>query len=119
MESNSLLVFFFFLLLQCSRDAALDQNEKAYAEIILMADERRSAVMEQIAHQEKAALGRAESLVDRFEKEIKDLKKQEDELKQLSLTEDNIYFLQVRTPHVIWRVCSVAFDAVFLFIHVL
>lgn len=82
-------------MLQCSRDAALDQNEKAYAEIVSMAEKRRSAVKEQITQQEKAALGRAETLLDRLEKEIGALKNREDELKQLSLAEDNIYFLQV------------------------
>ncbi|XP_037833954.1 E3 ubiquitin/ISG15 ligase TRIM25 isoform X2 [Kryptolebias marmoratus] len=80
--------------LQSSKDAALDQNEKAYAEIVLMAEKRRSAVREQITHQNRAALSQAEELIDRFEKEIRDMKKREDELKQLSSTEDNIYFLQ-------------------------
>ncbi|XP_045898039.1 E3 ubiquitin/ISG15 ligase TRIM25-like [Micropterus dolomieu] len=80
--------------LQCSRDAAVEQNEKAYDEIILMAGKRRCAVEELIRVQEKAAMSRAEALVDRLEKEISELRKYEDELKQLSLTEDHIHFLQ-------------------------
>ncbi|KAM4733957.1 E3 ubiquitin/ISG15 ligase TRIM25-like [Anableps anableps] len=80
--------------LKFSRDAALDQNEKIYAEIVLMADKRRSVVKELIMRQEKAAFGQTETLVDRLEKEIRDLRGREDELRKLSSTEDNIYFLQ-------------------------
>ncbi|XP_062277615.1 E3 ubiquitin/ISG15 ligase TRIM25-like [Scomber scombrus] len=80
--------------LKCSADAADDQNEKAYAEILLMVDKRRFAVKDLIQVQEKAAMSRAEALVDRLEKDISELRKREDELKQLSLTEDHIHFLQ-------------------------
>ncbi|XP_008285328.1 tripartite motif-containing protein 16-like [Stegastes partitus] len=80
--------------LQYSRDEAFDENEKAYAEIVLMADKRRCAMKELIRDQEKAVTSRAEALVDRLETEIADLRKGEDELKQLSLTEDHIHFLQ-------------------------
>ncbi|XP_034735094.1 tripartite motif-containing protein 16-like [Etheostoma cragini] len=80
--------------LECSRDAAMDENEKAYTEIVQMADKRRSTVRELIRVQETAAVSRAEALVDRLEKDISELRKGEDELKQLSLTEDHIHFLQ-------------------------
>nr|XP_046250321.1 E3 ubiquitin/ISG15 ligase TRIM25-like isoform X2 [Scatophagus argus] len=82
--------------LQCSGDEAVDQNEKAYAEIVLMADKRRCAVNEMIRVQEKAAVNQAEALIDRLEKEISELRKGEDGLKQLSLTEDHIHFLQFK-----------------------
>lgn len=61
-----------------------------------MAAKRHCAVKELIRIQEKAAVSRAEALVDRLEKEISELRKREDELKQLSLTEDHIHFLQVQ-----------------------
>ncbi|XP_029288735.1 LOW QUALITY PROTEIN: tripartite motif-containing protein 16-like [Cottoperca gobio] len=80
--------------LQCSGDAAVDQNEKAYAEIVQMADKKRCSMNELIRVQEKAAESRAEALVDRLEKDISELRNGEDELKQLSLTEDHIHFLQ-------------------------
>ncbi|XP_062276615.1 uncharacterized protein LOC133981779 [Scomber scombrus] len=80
--------------LKCSADAADDQNEKAYAETVLKADKRRCAVKEQIQDQEKAAMSRAEVLVDWLEEDISELRKREDELKQLSLSEDDIHFLQ-------------------------
>lgn len=60
-----------------------------------MADKRRCAVKEVIRIQEKAAAGQAEALVGRLEREICELRKGEDHLKQLSLTEDHIHFLQV------------------------
>ena len=80
---------------QCSGDAAVDQNEKAYAEMVRMADERRCATKDLIRVQQKAAVSRAEALVDRLEKDISELRKGQDDLKQLSLTEDHIHFLQV------------------------
>ncbi|KAM4554236.1 E3 ubiquitin/ISG15 ligase TRIM25-like [Fundulus diaphanus] len=84
--------------LEFSRDAALDQNEKLYAEIVSMAERRRLAVKELIVRQEKAAFGQTKALIDRLEKEISDLRRKEDELKTLSSTEDNIYFLQHCKP---------------------
>jgi len=81
---------------QCSADAAANQNERAYAEIVQMADKSRCAVKETISVQEKAATSRAEALVDQLEKEICELKMGEDKLKQLSHTEDHVNFLQVR-----------------------
>lgn len=83
--------------LYCQRtaDAATDQNEKAFADLVQMADKSRRAVKDNIIVQEKAAMSRAEALVDQLEREIKELRKDEDKLKQLSQTEDNIYFLQV------------------------
>lgn len=80
--------------LQCSGDAAVDQNEKAFTEIVQMAEKRRCAMKELIGVQVKAAMSRAEAFVDRLEKDISELRKGEDEVKQLSLTEDHIHFLQ-------------------------
>lgn len=74
-----------FFCRQCSGDAAVDQNEKAYAEIIQMADKRRCAVNELIRVQEKAAVSQAEAIVDQLEKETCELRKREDELKCHSL----------------------------------
>uniref|UniRef100_A0A3Q1FQD0 E3 ubiquitin/ISG15 ligase TRIM25-like n=1 Tax=Acanthochromis polyacanthus TaxID=80966 RepID=A0A3Q1FQD0_9TELE len=81
-------------ILQCFRDAAFDENEKAYNEIVLMADQQRCAMKELITDQEKAVASLAEVLMDRLQQEIRELKKAENELKQLSVTEDHIHFLQ-------------------------
>ncbi|XP_047452562.1 E3 ubiquitin/ISG15 ligase TRIM25-like [Mugil cephalus] len=84
--------------LQRSTDEAFDENEKAYADIVMMADKRRCALRELIGDQAKAAGSRAEVHVDRLKRELSDLRKAEEELKQLSLTEDHIYFLQRCQP---------------------
>lgn len=81
---------------QCAGDAAVKQKEKACAEIVRLVDERLCAVTKGIRVQEKAAVSRAEALVDRLEREIRELRKGDDELKQLSVTEDHIHFLQVQ-----------------------
>lgn len=60
-----------------------------------MADKRRSVVKELIKHQENAAFGQTETLISQLEKEIRDLRGRDDEMRKLSSTEDNIYFLQV------------------------
>lgn len=93
--SFSLTSFIICFYCQYSGDAAVDQNEKAYAEIVTMAGKRHCAVRELIRVQEKAAVSRAEAIIDRLEREISELRKGEDELKQLSLTEDHVHFLQV------------------------
>ncbi|XP_042351497.1 tripartite motif-containing protein 16-like [Plectropomus leopardus] len=80
--------------LQCYEDAAVDKNEKAYAEFVQMVDKRRSTLNNLIRVQVKATVSRAEALVDRLQKEISDMRKGEDDLQQLSLTEDHIHFLQ-------------------------
>ncbi|KAK5867699.1 hypothetical protein PBY51_012165 [Eleginops maclovinus] len=93
--------------LQGSGDAAIDQNEKAFAEIVAMADERRCAIKELIRVQQKAAVSRAEAFVDRLEKDISKLREGEDQLKQLSLTEDHILFLQLlEDPQFICLLCA-------------
>ena len=40
-------------------------------------------------------MSKAEALVDQLEKDVSELRKREDELMQLSLTEDHVHFLQV------------------------
>ncbi|XP_029992726.1 tripartite motif-containing protein 16-like [Sphaeramia orbicularis] len=80
--------------LRCSGDAAVNQNEKVYSEIVSMADKRRCALKELIRVQENAAVSRAQALVHQLENEISGMRKKENEIKQLSLSEDHIRFLQ-------------------------
>ncbi|XP_071756458.2 tripartite motif-containing protein 16-like [Centroberyx gerrardi] len=80
--------------LKCSADVAIDESEKTFAEIILSTEKRRSAVKKLIRDQEEAAMSRAEGLEQRLEREIAELRERDEELKQLSLTEDHIHFLQ-------------------------
>ncbi|XP_047018579.1 tripartite motif-containing protein 16 isoform X3 [Ictalurus punctatus] len=55
---------------------------------------KRSEVQDLIRAQEKIAVSRAEGLLKQLEEEIAELQRQDEELQQLSLTEDHIHFLQ-------------------------
>ncbi|XP_051521195.1 uncharacterized protein LOC127421970 [Myxocyprinus asiaticus] len=57
-------------------------------------ERRRSGVTQLIRDQEKAAVSRAEGLLELLEQEITDLRRRDAELEQLSHTHDLIQFLQ-------------------------
>uniref|UniRef100_A0A8C9SH06 RING-type domain-containing protein n=1 Tax=Scleropages formosus TaxID=113540 RepID=A0A8C9SH06_SCLFO len=79
-----------------SARAALEDTESIFSEMIHSIERRRSEVRDLIRAQEKSEGSRAEGLLERLEQEIDELKRRDDELEQLSHTEDHIYFLQVR-----------------------
>uniref|UniRef100_A0A8C9RCW7 Tripartite motif-containing protein 16-like n=1 Tax=Scleropages formosus TaxID=113540 RepID=A0A8C9RCW7_SCLFO len=83
-------------LQQHSARAALEDTESIFSEMIHSIERRRSEVRDLIRAQEKSEGSRAEGLLERLEQEIDELKRRDDELEQLSHTEDHIYFLQVR-----------------------
>ncbi|GAA6083207.1 E3 ubiquitin/ISG15 ligase TRIM25-like [Tachysurus ichikawai] len=74
--------------------AAVDDSEMIFTELISSMEKRRSEVMELIRAQEKAEVSRAERLLNQLEQEIADLKRRVTELEQLSHTHDDIHFLQ-------------------------
>ncbi|KAF4086409.1 hypothetical protein AMELA_G00106510 [Ameiurus melas] len=74
--------------------AAVDESEKIFTEMISSMEKKRSEVKELIRAQEKADLSRAERLLKQLEQEIADLKRRITELEQLSHTQDHIHFLQ-------------------------
>ncbi|KAF4086449.1 hypothetical protein AMELA_G00106600 [Ameiurus melas] len=74
--------------------AAVDESEKIFTEMISSMEKKRSEVKELIRAQEKAELSRAERLLKQLEQEIDDLKRRLTELEQLSHTHDHIHFLQ-------------------------
>ncbi|XP_071205649.1 E3 ubiquitin/ISG15 ligase TRIM25-like [Salvelinus alpinus] len=83
-------------LVNCrSANAAVDDSESIFTELIRSMEERRSEVKELIRAQEKAEVSRAEGLLEQLEQEIVELKRRDAELEQLSHTEDHIHFLQV------------------------
>ncbi|MCJ8744967.1 hypothetical protein PDJAM_G00124890 [Pangasius djambal] len=77
-----------------SAQAALEECEKTFTEIICFIEKKRSEVQDLIRVQEKIAVSQAESLLKQLEEEIVELQRQDEELQQLSLTEDHIHFLQ-------------------------
>ncbi|KAI1888747.1 hypothetical protein AGOR_G00171910 [Albula goreensis] len=77
-----------------SAQAAVEDSERIFTELIRSIERRRSEVKELIRDQEKAAVSRAEGLLERLEQEIAELRRRDAELEQLSHTEDHIHFLQ-------------------------
>ncbi|XP_036433851.1 E3 ubiquitin/ISG15 ligase TRIM25-like [Colossoma macropomum] len=80
--------------LKHSAQAAVDDSEAIFTDLIHAIKRRRSEVKKLIRAQEKAELSRAEGLLRQMEQEIAYLKKRDDELEKLSHTEDHIHFLQ-------------------------
>ncbi|KAI5614193.1 finTRIM family, member 14 [Silurus asotus] len=74
--------------------AAVDDNEKIFNEMISSLVKRRSEVTEMIRVQEKAELSQAERPIKHLEQEIADLQRRVSDLEQLSHTPDHIHFLQ-------------------------
>jgi len=73
----------------------VDESERIFTELIRSIERSRSEVTRLIRDQEKAAVTRAEGLLQQLEQEIDDLKRRDAELEQLSHTDDHVYFLQV------------------------
>ncbi|KAJ8377048.1 hypothetical protein SKAU_G00076280 [Synaphobranchus kaupii] len=77
-----------------SAQAAVEDSEKIFTELIRSIERRCSEVKKLIKDQEKAEVSRAERLLERLEQEIAELRRRDAELEQLSHTEDHIHFLQ-------------------------
>ncbi|KAM9529463.1 E3 ubiquitin/ISG15 ligase TRIM25-like isoform 1-T1 [Salvelinus alpinus] len=80
--------------LKHSAQAAVEDSDKIFTELIRSIERRRSEVKELIRAQEKAQVSQAEGLLEQVEQEIAELRKRSTELEQLSHTEDHIHFLQ-------------------------
>ncbi|XP_035269064.1 uncharacterized protein LOC118225121 [Anguilla anguilla] len=80
--------------LKRSAQAAAEDSERIFTELIRSIERRRSEVKELIRDQEKAEVSRAEGLLEQLEKEIAELRRRDAELEQFSHTEDHIQFLQ-------------------------
>ncbi|XP_036374444.1 E3 ubiquitin/ISG15 ligase TRIM25-like [Megalops cyprinoides] len=78
-----------------SAQAAVEDSEKIFTEMIRSIERRRSEVKELIRDQEKAAVSQAERLLKQLEQEIAELRRRDAELEQFSHTEDHIHFLQI------------------------
>ncbi|XP_035271054.1 E3 ubiquitin/ISG15 ligase TRIM25-like isoform X2 [Anguilla anguilla] len=77
-----------------SAQAAVEDSEKIFNELITSIERRCSEVKEMIRDQEKAEVSPTEGLLERLEQEIAELRRRDAELEQLSHTEDHIHFLQ-------------------------
>ncbi|KAK9964272.1 hypothetical protein ABG768_005462 [Culter alburnus] len=77
-----------------SAQAAVENNEKVFTDLISSMEKRRAKITEMIRAQEKAEVSRVEELILTLEQEISDLRRRHNELGQLSQVEDDICFLQ-------------------------
>ncbi|KAJ8278236.1 hypothetical protein GJAV_G00085420 [Gymnothorax javanicus] len=80
--------------LKLSAQAAVEDSERIFTELICSIERRRSEVKELIRDQEMAEVSRAEGLLERLEQEIAELRRRDAELEQFSHTDDHIHFLQ-------------------------
>ncbi|KAI4871307.1 hypothetical protein NFI96_007662 [Prochilodus magdalenae] len=81
--------------LTLSAQAALDESERIFTELVCSIERRRTEVKELIRAQERAATGQAGELLRQLEREVAELRKRDAELGQLVQAEDHISFLQV------------------------
>ncbi|XP_067117579.1 E3 ubiquitin-protein ligase TRIM16-like [Osmerus mordax] len=77
-----------------SGQAAVEDSERIFTELIRSIERRRSEVKDLIRAQQGAAVSQAEGLREILEQEIAELRRRDAELEKLSHTEDNIHFLQ-------------------------
>ncbi|XP_064189766.1 E3 ubiquitin/ISG15 ligase TRIM25-like [Anguilla rostrata] len=85
--------------LERSAQAAVEDSERIFTELIRSIERRRSEVKELIRDQGKAEVSRAEGFLEQLEQEIAELRRRDTELEQLSHTEDHIHFLQEAHPN--------------------
>ncbi|KAG7457086.1 hypothetical protein MATL_G00242820 [Megalops atlanticus] len=77
-----------------SAQAAVEDSERIFTELICSIERTRSEVKQLIRDQEKAAVSQAEGVMEQLQQEIAELRRRDAELEQLSHTEDHIHFLQ-------------------------
>ncbi|XP_069395624.1 E3 ubiquitin/ISG15 ligase TRIM25-like [Paralichthys olivaceus] len=78
-----------------SADKAVEDSEKIFAELIRLLEKRSSDVKQEIRSQQETEVSRVKELQERLEQEITELKRKDDELKQLSHIEDHNQFLHI------------------------
>ncbi|XP_076838308.1 uncharacterized protein LOC143483351 [Brachyhypopomus gauderio] len=80
--------------LTLSTQAALEESERIFTELVCAIERRRVEVKELIRAQERAATAQAQERLRLLERDIAELKAHDGELEQLAQTEDHISFLQ-------------------------
>ncbi|XP_075877810.1 finTRIM family, member 67 [Nelusetta ayraudi] len=82
------------LCLTRSARSVVEESDALFTQLIRWIELKRFEVRELVKVQEKTSIGQAELLLEKIQKEIAELKMNEDELDKLSLIEDHISFLQ-------------------------
>ncbi|XP_061600969.1 E3 ubiquitin/ISG15 ligase TRIM25-like [Cololabis saira] len=76
-----------------SADKTVEDSEEMFTELISLLQKRSSEVKQQIRSQQETEVGRVRELEEKLQQEIRDLKRRDAEMKQLSDTEDHNQFL--------------------------
>uniref|UniRef100_A0A3Q4GMZ3 SPRY-associated domain-containing protein n=1 Tax=Neolamprologus brichardi TaxID=32507 RepID=A0A3Q4GMZ3_NEOBR len=77
-----------------STDKALRQSAKMFKDLISLIQKKSSEVKQQIRSKQTFEQNRVKELQEKIEQEIRDLRRRNTELQQLSLTEDHLHFLK-------------------------
>lgn len=97
-RTRSLHLTLNLVALQRSARSVVEESDALFTQLIRWIELKRFEVRELVKVQEKTSIGQAELLLEKIQKEIAELKMNEDELDKLSLIEDHISFLQVTPP---------------------
>ncbi|XP_076119312.1 E3 ubiquitin-protein ligase TRIM47-like isoform X2 [Alosa pseudoharengus] len=84
---------------QVSAQAAVEDAERIFTELISFMEQKRSEVTESIRAQERAEVSRAEGLLEQLELEITKLKSRDAEMEKLQPIEDPVDFIQSFQSH--------------------
>ncbi|XP_068459019.1 finTRIM family, member 67 [Clinocottus analis] len=106
-----------------SARVAAAESDTVFTELIRSIELKRFEVRELMNAQEKAAVSWAEQLLEKIQKEIAELKKNEAELDKLTQTDDHVRFLQscqsLHAPPVLSAMPSVTVDPNLAFVPVM
>lgn len=81
--------------MQNSAQRALQECEKSFSDMIRSIERMQQEMAKLISSNKRAALNNAEGHMERLSHEISDLKRRDNDITQLSRTEDHIHFIQV------------------------
>ena len=85
---------------QYSAAAVVGDSEALFSDLAQRVEQTRGEVRARLEAQEKAVLSRVEHESQELDREVSELRRREEEIAQLLLTEDNSQFLRVS-----WRLC--------------
>ncbi|XP_031721003.1 E3 ubiquitin/ISG15 ligase TRIM25-like [Anarrhichthys ocellatus] len=77
-----------------STEAVVEESERVFSKLIRSIEKQSSEVREVMRVQERAAVGRAEELLEKIQREIVELRRTDAELEKISRTEDHVHFFQ-------------------------
>lgn len=83
--------------MQSSAQTTLQECDKMFGDMLRSIERMQQEMAKMISTNKRAALNNAEGHMERLTHEISDLRRRDNEITQLSRTEDHIHFIQVVT----------------------